>query len=531
MMKRQLAAMGFAVLMALGAIGAIGAQAKTFTWTASLDVLSMDPYSTNNSFTNAFMYNIYEPLVRFNEKLEIEPALAESWQTTSPTVWRFKLRHNVKFHNGEPFTANDVVFSWKRIQSPGSIAKLNLGDVKDIRKVDDFTVDVETRAPFPLLLNELLNLTIMSQKWCEANNATEASDLQQKKENFANRNTNGTGPFILKSREIDVKTVLAANPGWWDKPKHNLTDVVFTPIKSDATRTSSLLSGALDATVSVPLQDVQRINGSGTFVVVQGPELRTIFLGMDQSRDELLYSDVKGKNPFKDVRVRKAFYEAIDVEAIKRSVMRGVSWPAGMIVSPQLNGAPQGLNTRVVPFNPDDAKKLLAEAGYPNGFTVGMQCPNDRYVYDEQICLAIISMLGRIGVKITPQIEPAAKWNIRLNNQDISFYMIGHAGLPMADAYAILFDTVATRSKTQGGLNAGGYSNPAVDALLPKIASELDPPKRRALIGEAVGIVRNDVAYIPLHQQPITWAARKGVDLKQGPDNYLRLWLVTQPQP
>jgi peptide/nickel transport system substrate-binding protein len=517
-----------ALVMALSMLfGAATAEAKTFTWTASLDALSVDPYSTNNSFTTAFINNIYEGLARFNEELKVEPALAESWQTVSPTVWRFKLRRNVKFHNGEPFSADDVVFSWQRMQSPGSIAKLDLGGIKDMRKVDAYTVDVETHAPFPLLLNNLMSFTIMSKVWCEANNAKEASDLQQKKENFANRNANGTGPFMLKSREVDVKTVLAANPNWWDKPKHNLTEVNFTPIQSDATRTASLLSGALDATVSVPLQDVQRINSSGTFTVVQGPELRTIFFGMDQFRDELLYSDVKGKNPFKDVRVRRALYQAIDIEAIKRSVMRGVSWPAGMIVSPALNGAPQGMNARILPYDPEAAKKLLAEAGYPDGFTVGMQCPNNRYVYDEQICLAVISMLGRVGVKITPQFEPAAKWNVRLNTQDISLYMIGHAGLPMVDAYAVLFDTVATRSATAGGLNAGRYSNPAFDALLPRIASELEAEKRRALIGEGVAITRNDMVYLPLHQQPITWAAKKGVDLRQSPDNQLRLRLVT----
>ncbi|MGH8859116.1 MAG: ABC transporter substrate-binding protein, partial [Polaromonas sp.] len=368
----------------------------------------------------------------------------------------------------------------------------------------------------------------MSKSWSEANDAREASDLQQKKENYANRNTNGTGPFMLKSREVDVKTVLAANPAWWDKPKHNLTEIIFTPIQSDATRTSSLLSGALDATVNVPLQDVQRISSSGAFTVVQGPELRTIFLGMDQFRDELLYSDVKGKNPFKDIRVRKALYQAIDVEAIKRSVMRGVSWPAGMVLAPQLNGAPKN-NARILPFNAEAAKKLLAEAGYPNGFTVGMQCPNNRYVYDEQICLAIISMLGRVGVKITPQFEPVAKWNVRLNTMDVSLYMVGHAGLPMADSYALLYDVAATRTANAGGLNAGRYSNPAFDAMLPKIASELDMTKRNALLAEAESIERNDVAYIPLHQQPITWAARKGVELKQSPDNQLRLWLVTAP--
>ena len=525
-MKKHLMTLSLAVAMGFSAGGL---QAKTFTWTASADALSMDPYSTNNSFTTSFMNNIYEGLVRFNDKVEIEPALAASWSAVSPTVWRFKLRPNVKFHNGEALTADDVVFSWQRVMTPGSISKLNLADVKEVRKVDPLTVDVETKAPFPLLLNELLNLAIMSKTWSEANNAKEASDLQQKKENYANRNTNGTGPFMLKSREVDVKTVLAANPNWWDKPKHNLTDVVFTPIQSDATRTSSLLSGALDATVNVPLQDVQRINSSGAFTVVQGPELRTIFLGMDQFRDELLYSDVKGKNPFKDVRVRKALLQAIDVEAIKRSVMRGVSWPAGTVLAPQLNGSPKSLNSRLLPFNAEASKKLLAEAGYPDGFTVGMQCPNNRYVYDEQICLAIISMLGRVGVKITPQIEPVAKWNVRLNTMDVSLYMVGHAGLPMADSYALLYDVAATRTASAGGLNAGRYSNPAFDALLPKIASELDTTKRNALLADAVTVMRDDVAYIPLHQQPITWAARKGVELKQAPDNQLRLWLVTAP--
>ena len=174
-MKKQLLVLSLA--LALG-LGSTALQAKTFTWTASADALSMDPYSTNNSFTNAFMNNIYEGLVRFNEKVQIEPALAESWTSVSPTVWRFKLRPNVKFHNGESMTADDVVFSWQRVQTPGSISKLNLADVKDVRKVDALTVDVETKAPFPLLLNEMLNLTIMSKSWSEANNAKEASDLQ-----------------------------------------------------------------------------------------------------------------------------------------------------------------------------------------------------------------------------------------------------------------------------------------------------------------------------------------------------------------
>lgn len=191
--------------------------------------------------------------------------------------------------------------------------------------------------------------------------------------------------------------------------------------------------------------------------------------------------------------------------------MRGVSWPAGMIVSPRLNSAPTQLNSRHLPYDPDAARGQLAEAGYPDGFSVAMQCPHNRYVYDEQICFAIASMLARVGVKIVLQIEPVAKWSGRLNTSEVSLYLAGHAGLPMADAYAVLAEVVATQSPTSGSLNAGRYPNPAFDAMLWRIASELDPQRRRALISEAVAIERSDISHIPLHQQPITWAARKGI--------------------
>jgi len=516
---------GAAALCLATALGAQAQSAQTLTWSASLDALSMDPHSTNNSFTNAFVSNIYESLVRFNEKLQIEPALATAWRVTSPTVWRFTLRQGVKFQGGESFDADDVVFSWQRTNTPGSLVKGNLSDIKDVRKVDPFTVDVETHTPLPILPNELVQLLIMDKGWSEANRATEASDLQKQRENFANRNANGTGPFALKSRDLDTKTVLTAHAGWWDKPKHNLAEVVFMPIKADATRTSSLVSGNIDMTVNVPLQDVARLKGDG-IEVAQGPELRTIFLGMDQSRDELLYSDVKGKNPFKDVRVRKALYQAIDIETIKRSVMRNASWPAGMLLSPYLNGAPSAQNKRLLPYDPEAAKKLLAEAGYAQGFSVGLQCPNDRYVYDEAICVALSSMLARVGIKTNLMIEPTPRWSVRLNTNDVSLYMVGHAGLPMADSYGLLKDVVHTRTQKEGSLNAGRYSNARFDALLPQVAAEIDPAKRGKLIEEAVALEREDVSHVPLHQQPITWAARKGVAMVQGPDNQLRLWLI-----
>ena len=521
--------MRLAMFLALfGCLTAAPAWAKTFTWAFNGDALTMDPHASNNTFTNAFVNNVYEGLTRHNYEIKIEPALATSWRTISPTVWRFTLRQGVKFHNGADFDADDVVATWQRMNTPGALVMTVVNPIKDVRKVDSHTVDIETKQPFPILLSILTHFFVMDKDWLEKNDAMASTDLQQKKENFANRHGNGTGPFKLKSREVDVKTVLEVNPSWWDKPQHNLTEVVFTPIKSDATRTSTLLSGAIDGTISIPLQDVQRVSSDPKLQVIQGPELRTIFFGFDMYREELLYSSVKGKNPFKDLRVRKAFYQAIDVEAIKRSVMRGQSWPAGVVMSPYLTGAPKDLNTRL-PFDPEASKKLLAEAGYPDGFSVGLSCPNDRYVYDENICLATVSMLAKVGIKIEPQIEPTAKWSQRLNNLDVSMYMIGHAGLPTADAYSTLSEVITTRGGGMGGLNAGRYSNPKFDELVKRIEREVDSAKREAMIREALLIAKDDIAFIPLHQQPIVWAAKKGVDMKQAPDNRLRLWSVTVP--
>ena len=521
---RMLAAAALAAAVAAGP-----ADAKTFTWSFNADILTLDPHSSNHTFTNAFNNNIYEGLTRHNAKLEIEPALAERWELLSPTVWRFHLRRNVTFHDGTPFDADDVLFTWARMNTPGALVRRTIGPVREVRKLDSHTVEFETTQPFPVLLSSLTHFFVMSRSWAERFGATTATDLSAQRENPASRQANGTGPFRLRAREPDNRTVLEANPTWWDRPAHNLTEVVFQPIRSAATRTAALLSGALDATVEIPIQDIPRIEQNPGLQVVQGPELRTIYFGFDHYRDELLYSDVKGKNPFKDRRVRQAIYQAIDVEAIKRNVMRGQAWPAGMMASPFLNGAPPDLNARLFPYDPEAARRLLAEAGYADGFSVGLSCPNDRYVYDERICLAVIAMLGRVGIRIQAQIEPLGVWSRRVNTHDLSMFMLGHAGLPLIDAWYVLSEVIQTKTATTGGLNSGRYSNPRIDELTQAASRETDEAKRRALMREAFALEREDIAHVPLHQQPIVWASRKGIELAQAPDNRLRLWLVRMP--
>jgi peptide/nickel transport system substrate-binding protein len=419
-----------------------------------------------------------------------------------------------------PFTVDDVIFSVRRATAPGSDLAGQLATVKEVKKVDDNTVDFITDGPAPILPNYLAGIAIMSRAWCEAHNTTSAAMLKDE-ESYATRNANGTGPFMLKDRQPAVRTVLVKNPNWWglkDQPI-DVDEVVFTRIENAATRVAALLSGELDMVYNVPPQDIERIKTSQGMKIWETPELRTIFLGMDQSRDELLESNVKGKNPFKDKRVREAFYEAIDEDAIKTKVMRGFAHPTALMVGPGVNGYDTSLDKRF-PFDVAGAKKLLAEAGYPDGFEVGFDCPNDRYVNDEAICQAIVAMLARIGVKADLLAQTKAKYFGKINAPKFltSFYMLGWTPGPL-DAFNMLQNLAATRTETDGIYNNGGYSNPQLDQQIKNIQVELDSEKRNEQISAALTIIKDDFVYVPLHQQMVVWASRDTVDLAQLANN------------
>lgn len=508
---------------------ALASQAQVFRWANDGDVNSMDPYTRQETFLLAFNANIYEPLVRRGRDAEPEAALAERWEQTSPTVWRFHLRRDVRFSDGTPFTADDVVFSAERARAPGSNVQSMLATVKEIRKIDDHTLDFETSAPNPILPNEIVNWQILSRQWAEKNNATRPADLTSREENFATRNAMGTGPFRLVLREPDRRTVLERNPGWWDRPEHNVERAELNIIANDATRVAALLSGEVDFVYTVPPQDVDRISRAPGTRIVQGPEIRTIFLGMDQSREELLKSDVKGRNPFQDVRVRRAVYQAIDVNAIQRSVMRGQSRPTGLMWGPGVNGFREE-DDRRLPVDLDGARRLLAEAGYPNGFGVTLDCPNDRYVNDEAICTAAVAMLARIGVRVQLAAQTRARFFAEVNGPryNTSFYMLGWSPAT-SDAHNALFNLLGTRDGTRGVFNNGGFSHPRMDELTQLIAVETDAAKRQAMISEAAELAREQVAYIPLHQQQIVWAVRQGVEVVQTAHNDFALRYVRLP--
>ncbi|HEX2216608.1 MAG TPA: ABC transporter substrate-binding protein, partial [Xanthobacteraceae bacterium] len=384
------------------------AAAATFRFAFQGDLKSLDPYTLNETFTLGMLGNVYEGLTKRDKDLKIIPGLAERWEIVEPTRWRFHLRKGVKFHNGEDFTADDVVFSAERVRAGSSDLKTRLPADAKVEKVDDHTVDFVLSSPNPILHYEWDTWYIMSKKWAEANNTAAPQSATGQQQNYAALNANGTGPFTIASHQAGVRTVFKPYKGWWDKPEHNLEEAILTTIANDATRVAALLSGEVDLVDPVPLQDVARVNANPNTQVLSAPELRTIFLGFDQRRDELKGSNVKGKNPFKDVRVRKAFYQAIDIEAIKSRVMRGMSAPTALMLSPLLYS--RAAEFKRWPYDPEAAKKLLAEAGYADGFEVIMDCPNDRYVNDEAICQAVTAMLARIGVKVHLNAQPKAKY-------------------------------------------------------------------------------------------------------------------------
>ena len=517
-----------AVLCAVSAMNLI-ASAQTIRIANQGDALSLDPHSLNESLQLSVTLNVYETLVTRNKDLSLAPLLATSWQQTSPTVWRFELRKGVQFHDGTPFTADDVVFSFQRAKGEGSDMKATLNEVKEVRKVNDLAIDLETEGPFPILPDVISQTMILSQKWCEANQATRPVDRRKGIENAASFRANGTGPFRVRERQPNVRTVFVRNGSYWGKIEGNAQEVVFTPIANPATRVAALVSGEIDVMEPVPVQDIERVNASPNARVIAGPELRTIFLGMDQKRDELQYSSVKGKNPFKDKRVRQAFYQSIDIAGIQRTVMRGASRPTALMVGPGINGWTTEQDKRL-PYDVEAARKLLADAGYPNGFEVTMNCPNDRYVNDGQICQSVAASLARIGVKINLATETKGTYFPKILRRDTSFYLLGWTPTTYDAHNALSSLTACPDDKGAGQFNLGAYCNPKLDEITKKIQSETDKAKRNALIKEAFELHGDDIGHLPLHQQSLAWGVSKKVELTQLADNFMFFkWMSIKP--
>jgi len=525
---QRTAPIALAVAALLAAAPAL--QAQTLRWANQGDPQTMDPHSQNEALTNAVNNHVYESLVGRGDNLELVPELAERWQQTGPLTWRMWLRKGVKFHDGSPFTADDVVFSVERAAMPTSQMNQYAVAMGKPVKIDDHTVEFRMEKPNPVFLEHATSFHIMSRAWSVRNKADKPLDYKNREETFASRNANGTGPYMLKSREPDVRTVLVRNPNYTGARKitGNVQEVVFTPIKSDQTRVAALLSDGVNFVQDPAPQDVQRLQQNPAVKIVQGMENRVVFLGMDQYREELINSNIKGKNPFKDKRVRQAIYQAIDTDTLVRNTMRGQAQATGCM-TPSPLGCFADMEPRAYPFNLDAARKLLAEAGYPNGFEVGMDCPNNRYVNDEEICIAVTGMLAKVGIKINLATMPRANYFPKLEKNDTSFYMLGWGGAitdPQTTLDPVLHSPPTATSK-KGLYNYGRYTNAKMDQAIDAAAVETDPEKRKQFVRQALTEQREQVLHIPLHRQFIPWAARANVDLKHYADNAVRAWTMT----
>ncbi|SDE14334.1 ABC transporter substrate-binding protein [Limimaricola pyoseonensis] len=510
--------------MALGMAGT--AAAETFRWASVTDPQTMDPHAVNAAPVTSFLNNVYEGLVRRDGDLAIEPSLATAWEPLEgEDGWRFTLREGVTYHDGAEFTAEDVRFSYERAASEESDVRSWFAPVTEFRVVDDYTVEFVTDGPNPLFPESIANFLIMDSGWAETNGAERPS---RDAENFATRNANGTGPYVLASRDPGVETRLTPFDGWWGEDRGNVTEGIFTPIGNPSTGLAALLSGEIDFIEPIPIQDVARVENQDGFKVIQGLETRVIMFGFGHDHEALLYSDdVSGENPFTDPQVRLAVAHAIDVDTINRVVMRGTVEPAGQLVPEGISGYSEAHAGRPA-YDPEQARALLAEAGYPEGFSFGLKCTNDRYINDEAVCRAAASMLAEVGLDAELTTVPVRNYWEQLRADDYDMYLLGWSPGTFDHEHPIRFlmHTQDDEAKL-GSWNFGNFSNDRVDELLPMIQNELDPQARQEMIDEVVAIMQEETAYVPLYTEPLIWAAKENVDLTQRADNFFMLRWVT----
>jgi peptide/nickel transport system substrate-binding protein len=521
MLRRRLACLALCA-------AAVGAPAATLRIASGFDPQTMDPHALALLYHSRVAFQVHESLVGRDERFELEPALAVSWQAVDPKTWRFRLRPDVRFHDGTPFTADDVVFSIERAMGATSQRAFLLKGVAAARRVDELTVDLLTETPDAALPEKLQFVSMMSRAWCRRHGVEAAQDFNGKQETFGVRNANGTGPYRLVRYEPDVRVTLQAHPQWWgarDKRNGNVTEVSFVPIKQDATRLAALASGEIDLVLDPPFQDVPRLKSDPRIVLLQVPDLGQQYFTFDQARDELLHGNVKDRNPFKDRRVRQAVYHALDVELIVRQVLRGQGTPTGAFLSPRVDGSPPELDRRL-PHDPAKARALLREAGYPNGFSVTLDCVN--IAYRENVCQAAAAMLTQVGIRTALRSAPTNQFFPKLSQATASFIEFGWTPIP--DAWPSLNALFHTWDPGGGGtFNAGRYSNPKLDALIDAIRVEPDIEKRRRMVGDALRMVHEELPYVPLYRRTLTWAMDKKVRAVQWPNDLIELrWVKVQ---
>ena len=527
------ASLAAALCVILLAGQASAADGKTFRWSSAGDFLTFDVHAQNESLNSAANAAVYESLVRYSPEMKIEPALATQWKRVNEG-FVFTIRQGVRFHEGETLTTEDVAYSINRATMPESQFRVAAAGILGAVALNDREVLVKTASGSPVFLNQLTSLRILNKAWLEKHRALKPQNYVSGEESYLARRANGTGPFKLASREVDVKTVFVANHAWWDEAnrKGNVEEVIYTPIASAATRTAALLSGQVDFVLDPAPQDLARLERSPDLRVLSRAEDRVMMIALDQYRDQSPYiTDHNGKpltvNPFKDKRVREALSLAVNRDALVRSIMRGKALATQTVVSDAVFGYSPEIG-KPQAYDLGRAKTLLKEAGFENGFAFTLDTPNNRWINDENLCKALASMWAKLNITVSVHGMPRSQYFPKVLSFDSSAGLVGW-GSNTFDAFYPLQSLSATYdAKSASGIsNIGRISNARMDALLKELSTAEDIEKRRSLAQEALTLEKNEYLHIALLQPMFSWAMKKNVNAIVRPDNKLTLEWVT----
>lgn len=485
----------------------------------SSDSLSLDPHYTDETVTNAVNLHIFETLIFYDKDLKSIPGLATEWTLADDGItWTFKLREGVIFHNGNPFTADDVVFTFNRIMKSETLTAFKgyLATVDTVKAINDYEIEVITKTSYPIFAADIRNVAILDKEACEKLSDEEIS-----------LNPIGTGRYTLVEHIKEDHIDLEANPNYWGGEQEFKT-VRFRPITNEATRTATMLSGEVDMTVDLGVRDVERIEQTEGMNIITQPSLRVIYLNLDGWRDLSAAVDPTKPNPLKDIKVRQAIYHAIDADTIVKNVMNGHAYTTPSYIPEVFNG--HNSKIKRLEYDPEKAKALMSEAGYKDGFEITLDAPNDRYVNDGQIAQAVAGYLEKIGIKINLNLMPKSLFftYIKPANNKSGFLMTGWAD-SAGEGVVLEKDLLYTFGVKDGygGVNRGQYTNPEVDALIDQAMSEPDEGKRAELVAKIDAIATADVAYIPLHFEQDIFAVKSNINYTPRVNKYLFAWDLT----
>ncbi|WP_419788378.1 ABC transporter substrate-binding protein [Pseudodesulfovibrio sp.] len=463
--------------------------------------VSLDPQVQLSGGMLQFSHMVFDPLVRYTKDMKFEPRLAEKWERIDDLTMRFHLRHGVKFHSGNEFTADDVAFTLDRFRKSEDFKGL-FEPFAEAKVIDKYTVDLITKKPYGLVLNMATYIFPMDKAfYTGTDDKGKPKDLVLKTDyTFANTHESGTGPYVVTSREQGVKTVFTRFNDYWDKNTGNVDEIVLTPIKTDATRVAALLSGDVDFIMPVPPQDLDRIKSTEGLQLITMPGSRIITFQLNEKSNKAL------ANP----KVRLAMAYAYDNQGVVEKIMKGFATPAGEMSPKGLVGFNPELTPR---YDLEKAKALMVEAGYPDGFEATMISPNNRYVNDEKIAEAFVGMMSKIGIKISLKTMPKAQYWDQYDAQVADIQMIGwHPDTEDSGNYYEFLSMCRNPETGYGQYNSGNYCNAKVDELTLAAQTETDPAKRAAMLQEVEKIQYDEAGYIPLHWQHLSWASKSNMN-------------------